>query len=137
MWILKMTLSLLSIYIMAFAITHVLGGTWDPRGPEIVGESGGDGLRGPVSSNSDGTIVAIGAPSGSELKGSVDVWEYNGSDDIWEQRGDDIVGEVSEDIAGFSIALSKNGDVVDIVEPGHDTIVDFDCEGELADLNME
>eukprot|EP01084_Bolivina_argentea_P256856 432617_1 len=137
MWILKMTLSPLSIYIMAFAITHVLGGTWDPRGPEIVGESGGDGLGGPVSSNSDGTIVAIGAPSGSELKGSVGVWEYNGSDDIWEQRGDDIVGEVSEDLAGFSIALSKNGDVVAIGAPDHDTIDDCDCEGELAEVTLE
>eukprot|EP01083_Nonionella_stella_P303214 1048701_1 len=144
MWILKMTLSPLSIFIMAFAITHVLGihiqsigGTWDPRGPEIVGESGGDGLGGPVSSNSDGTIVAIGAPSGSELKGSVGVWEYNGSDDIWEQRGDDIVGEVSEDLAGFSIALSKNGDVVAIGAPDHDTIDDCDCEGELAEVTLE
>eukprot|EP01083_Nonionella_stella_P128336 388871_1 len=129
MWILKMTLSPLSIYIMAFAITHVLGGTWDPIGLEIVDELGGDGLGGPVSLNSDGTIVAIVAPTGSDLKGNVGVWEYDGSDDIWEQRGDDIVGEVSEDLTGFSIALSKDGDVVAIGAPGHDTIGDCDCEG--------
>eukprot|EP01083_Nonionella_stella_P218581 783725_1 len=141
MWILKMVLSPLSLYIIAFTATRVLGiietqstgVAWHQRGSDF----GGDGLGGHVSSNSDGTVVAIGAPMGSDLKGNVGVWEYDGSDNIWGQRGDDIVGEVSADFAGLGIALSKDGDVVAIGAPGHDAVGDCDCEGKVIELTMQ
>eukprot|EP01084_Bolivina_argentea_P256860 432622_1 len=141
MWILKMVLSPLSLYIIAFTATRVLGiietqstgVAWHQRGSDF----GGDGLGGHVSSNSDGTVVAIGAPMGSDLKGNVGVWEYDGSDNIWGQRGDAIVGEVSADFAGLGIALSKDGDVVAIGAPGHDAVGDCDCEGKVIELTMQ
>eukprot|EP01083_Nonionella_stella_P218582 783730_1 len=140
MWILKMVLSPLSLYIIAFTATRVLGiietqstgVAWHQRGSDF----GGDGLGGHVSSNSDGTVVAIGAPMGSDLKGNVGVWEYDGSDNIWGQRGDDIVGEVSADFAGLGIALSKDGDVVAIGIPGHSATGDCDCQVKVTELTM-
>ena len=60
--------------------------------------------------NSDGTIVAIGAPENDGNKdraGHVRVYQY--SNDVWVQLGADIDGEANEDHSGSAISLSSNG----------------------------
>ena len=77
-------------------------------GSPINGEIASDSLGWAISSNEDGTIVAIGsyhhAPGGV-----VRVYEWNGS--IWNQMGIDIDAESSGDLFGMSVSLSANGKI--------------------------
>jgi hypothetical protein len=67
-----------------------------------------------VSISSDGTIVAVGAPTNDGVNGVdsglVRVYEWTGSD--WSQRGQDLGGEAAEDRSGRSIYLSTDGSIV-------------------------
>ena len=74
----------------------------------INGELAGDNIGWSISSNEDGTIVAIGAYNHAP-GGVVRVYEWNGS--IWEKMGSDIEAETSGDLFGMSVALSANGKI--------------------------
>ena len=68
-----------------------------------------------VSISSDGSVVAIGAPSndgnGTE-SGQVRV--YRNISGVWTQIGSDIDGEASGDLSGQSVSLSSDGSIVAI-----------------------
>jgi Flp pilus assembly pilin Flp len=81
----------------------------------IDGEAAGDESGWSVSLSSDGTIVAIGAPSndgnGSNA-GHVRV--YQNLSGTWTQVGADIDGEAGGDLSGISVSLSDDGSILAI-----------------------
>jgi uncharacterized protein (DUF736 family) len=94
---------------------------WTQIGQDIDGETAGDQSGTAVSLNSDGTIVAIGAPSNSEnnaFSGNVRVYQYNGA--AWIQIGQDIDGEAAEDYSGRAVSLSSDGSIVAIGADAND-----------------
>lgn len=94
---------------------------WDKLGGDIDGEEQGDKSGLSVSVSSDGSRVAIGAPSndgaggsGSEA-GHVRVYSWDGS--AWTQLGSDIDGEEIDSESGFAVSLSADGSRVAIGAP--------------------
>ena len=88
---------------------------WNQLGNDIDAEVTGDQSGYSVSLSSDGQIVAIGAiyndDNGSGA-GHVRVYEYASTG--WTQLGDDIDGEAANDVSGWSVSLSSDGDIVAI-----------------------
>ena len=94
------------------------GSTWEKMGDDIDGESTYDLSGYSVSLNSDGTIVAIGAPGHDSHSGHARVYEWTGT--TWEQMGDDIDGDSSmfgSDQMGVSVSLNSDGTIVAIGGP--------------------
>jgi hypothetical protein len=94
------------------------GSSWQKLGDDIPGEAAGDFSGKSVSMNDDGTIVAIGAyanAGGGIYSGHVSVYGYNGT--TWEQLGQDIDGEAAGDVAGWSVSISNDGNIVAIGSP--------------------
>ena len=90
-------------------------------GADIDGEATFDKSGNSVSFSSDGTIVAIGAPSNDgngSNSGHVRVYEY--SSGSWSQVGSDINGEAASDESGHSVSLSSDGTIVAIGAWGND-----------------
>ncbi len=86
------------------------GGDRDMIGTNVSAQAGWD-----VALSSDGTIVAMGAPYGFDLKGGVQVYKLiNGS---WYPVGPAILGENNDDLAGLSVALDTLGTTVAMGEP--------------------
>lgn len=103
-------------------IYYYSGGVWTQMGGDIYGVSQNDFFGFSLSLNSDGTIVAIGAPKNdgnssniNDNRGHVRVYKYNGAD--WVQIGDDINGEGLLDESGASVALNADGDIIAIGAP--------------------
>jgi hypothetical protein len=104
-------------------------------GLDIDGEAAGDQSGYSVALSSDGSRVAIGAPSNDgngDNSGHVRIYDYDGSS--WTQVGD-IDGEAAGDQSGYSVALSSDGSRVAIGAPenngnggnsGHVRIYDYD-----------
>jgi hypothetical protein len=100
------------------------GSAWEQKGTDIDGEAAWDYSGTSVSLSSNGSTVAIGAPSNdgddSEDVGHVRVYSWNGS--AWAQKGIDIDGEmggVPGDNSGTSVSLSSDGNTVAIGAPGN------------------
>ena len=96
------------------------GTTWTKLGQDIDGEAADD-FSGPVSMNSVGDRVAIGATqndgNGSNA-GSVRVYSWDGTN--WTKLGNDIDGEASFDNSGHSVSMNSVGDRVAIGAYGND-----------------
>lgn len=87
---------------------------WGQLGSDINGVAQEDHLGNSVSMNSDGSVIAIGAPDNDgngSTSGSVDIFKFNGTD--WQQLGNTIYGD-SGDQSGFSISLNDDGTIVAI-----------------------
>ena len=102
-------------------VYEYVNGSWTQLGADIDGEAIWNNSGYSVSLSSDGTTLAIGAPSndgnGSNA-GHVRIYEYvNGS---WTQLGADIDGEAAGDGSGTSVSLSSDGTTVAIGAPGND-----------------
>lgn len=91
------------------------GGNWIQLGSDIDGEETNDIFGWSVSLNSDGKIVAVGAPgndgNGADA-GHARVFEYSGGN--WIQLGSDIESEATGDFLGRSISLNSDGTIVAI-----------------------
>ena len=91
-------------------------GVWSQIGNDIDGESSGDQSGYAVSLNSNGSIVAIGAPfndgDGGFDNGHVRV--YQNLAGVWTQIGDDIDGENGLDQFGNAVSISADGSIVAI-----------------------
>jgi len=97
------------------------GAAWTQRGLDIDGESAYDFSGSSVSLSSDGSVLAIGAPSNDgngDGSGHVRVYEWDGA--AWSQRGVDIDGESAGDQSGYSVSLSSDGNVLAIGAPYND-----------------
>lgn len=116
------------IVILFVCYTTFCFAQWIQIGSDINGVTGDlSGIS--VSLNSDGTIVAIGAPGGSgndtvlSRRGEVKVYENIGGN--WLQLGNTIIGDAPYDFFGWSVSLNDNGNVIAIGAPendGNDTI---------------
>jgi len=92
---------------------------WVQKGIDIDGEGGSDLSGLSVDINSNGSIVAIGAPyndGGGQNSGHVRIYEWKKKK--WVQRGNDIDGEKSKDYAGWSTSISADGTVLAIGDEG-------------------
>ena len=95
-------------------------------GQDIDGEAAGDRSGSSVALSTDGTVVAIGAPSNADngsFSGHVRVF-YKNNNNNWEQTGADIDGEnlsgfIQINEAGTSVALSSDGTVLAIGAQGN------------------
>ena len=68
-----------------------------------------------ISTNTDGTIIAIGAPYNDTSytnSGAVRIYEWSGSD--WTLKGSQINGLASTEYAGFSVSMNNDGTIVAI-----------------------
>jgi hypothetical protein len=94
------------------------GTSWIQRGLDIDGEGSNNRAGASLSMNSDGTIIAIGAPDNAgngQYRGHVRVYKWTGS--IWQQQGQDLDGELDWDQSsgvdldyGPSLGVSLNSD---------------------------
>jgi hypothetical protein len=88
---------------------------------DIDGEAAGDYSGWYVSTNSDGTIVAIGAiynDGTASNAGHTRVYQYSGG--AWNQLGADIDGEATNDLSGYSVSINGDGTIVAIGSVLHD-----------------
>jgi hypothetical protein len=93
-------------------IYKFINSAWSKIGQDLDGAAAGDNAGNQVSLNSDGTIVAVGAPgndTNGSNSGSVTVYKFNATTTLWEIFGQVVYGEVSGDAFGFSVSLSKDG----------------------------
>lgn len=92
-----------------------IAGIWTQIGTDIDGEAAGDYSGASVSLNSDGSIVAIGAPlNGGNGSFSGHVRIYKNESGIWTQIETDIDGIGQSDRFGTAVDLSSDGSVVGI-----------------------
>ena len=99
------------------------GNIWEQVGLNINGENVNDESGFSVSLNSNGTIVAIGAPFNDDNEndsGHTRIYQYNGSQ--WEKIGQDIDGEAANDRFGTSVSLDSSGTMVAIGATGTSSI---------------
>ncbi len=90
-----------------------ISGTWTQIGNDINGEASGDRFGYAVALNSDGTIVAIGAPcNGDNGYYSGHVRIFKNISETWSQVGNDINGENSGDEFGWSVDINSDGSTV-------------------------
>ena len=97
--------------------THSAG-VLTQRGTSLSGEAAGDYFGSAVAINSDGTVIAVGAPSnaaGGVNRGHVRVFAWSGS--AWVQRGSDLDGVDNFEQFGSSVDLSADGTRVVIGGP--------------------
>lgn len=95
-------------------------GAWQQRGSDIDGgpnEHSGSS----ISINSDGTIVAIGAPWSNNLAGCARVYQWNCTSASWQQVDSDI-GGAAGDRAGQSVSISSDGTLVAVSSPWNDDV---------------
>jgi len=87
--------------------------TWTKLGTEIIGDEELNYFGSSVSLNTDGSVIAIGAPYNSKNgtnAGQVKIFQYNS--DIWEQIGDDIYGEYTGDEFGRVVSINSDGSII-------------------------
>ena len=87
-------------------IYHWSGLAWQQQGSALMGFSSNDVFGESVSLSGDGSIVAVGAVSGSYVV----VFRNDGTD--WVQIGQTIRGEVVGDFFGISVTLSFDGKTI-------------------------
>lgn len=98
--------------------------TWTQIGSDIYGEAAFDTSGVSISLSSDGTIIAIGAPSNTGINGAVSghVRVFKNISGVWTQIGEDIDGEAFGDNFGDSVSLNSNGTIVGIGAPNNDAV---------------
>ena len=94
-----------------------IDGVWSQIGQDIDGEAEGDYFGSSVCLNSEGSIIAIGAPRYKHYTtytydGQVRIYQY--IEGIWTQIGNDIYGEAAHDCFGNSVSLNSDGSIISI-----------------------
>ena len=91
---------------------------WIQRGADIDGKRSHEYSGYSVSLNSNGDVLAIGAPGYEDDAGLARVYYWNGT--AWIQRGTDINGEGAYDRSGCSVSLNSDGNTVAVGAQGND-----------------
>ncbi|SRX73414.1 T9SS type A sorting domain-containing protein [Aequorivita antarctica] len=95
---------------------------WNQIGQDINGESADNWSGFRVSLDATGNTVAVGAPINDgingENSGQVRVFSKNGNS--WIQKGTDIDGEASQDVSGWAVSISADGNIVSIGATNND-----------------
>ncbi len=99
-------------------------GKWAEFGQTLEGENIGDMFGASVHLNTDGNVIAIGAPAndeGGRESGKVTAFAYSTSLRDWIKVGSDISGFNALDYAGSNVSINGNGTRVIVGAPGGDT----------------
>jgi len=99
------------VYVISF-LSLSLSAQITQKGPDIDGEAAGDQSGNSVSMSSNGSTVAIGAPSNNSATGHVRVYVWNGA--AWQQKGTDIEGEDTRDKSCLCLRKRADGNSVEI-----------------------
>ncbi|MDX9931245.1 MAG: hypothetical protein RB294_01570 [Bacteroidales bacterium] len=86
------------------------GASWQKHGQDILGSVSSDNVGWAVSTNANGTIIAVGivgSDANGTNSGKVNVYEYNSGS--WVQKGNSIVGDSPGDLCGNAISMSADG----------------------------
>lgn len=86
------------------------GASWQKHGQDILGSVSSDNLGWAVSTNANGSIIAVGivgSDANGTNSGKVNVYEYNSGS--WVQKGNSIVGDSPGDLCGNAISMSADG----------------------------
>jgi hypothetical protein len=91
-------------------------------GGDIDGEAAGDLSGISISISADGSIVAIGSADNDGVNGTTSghVRVYQNTGGTWTQIGSDIDGEAQDDISGYYVSLSADGNILAIGAPWND-----------------
>jgi len=94
---------------------------WTMLGQALDGEVPGDRYGYSVALSGNGETIVIGAPNNNDLSGRVTIYQRDLSSSLgWVQVGNDVDGEDVGDQFGYSVALSRNGEVLAIGAPWND-----------------
>jgi len=118
---LRNTLLLLTFIIIS--IVPLFSQSWQKIGNSLLGIETQEQFGFSVSVNSNGTIVAIGAPFSEGFgtdAGQVRIFKLDSLSLTWMQLGNSIKGQASDDNCGFSVSINAQGDIVAIGEPFND-----------------
>lgn len=87
-------------------------GFWEPMGSEIDGEFIEDSCGYDVALSASGETVVVGCPGfgAGWYRGATRVYDWVGT--AWVKRGADIEGQWTDDMDGFSVAVSADGNTV-------------------------
>lgn len=99
-----------------------IGGTWNQVGADIDGEGFLDNSGWSISLSNDGTVLAIGAISADgsgRYAGQVKV--FKNVSNAWIQFGNSLNGKTDFEYRGWSVSLSKDGNVLAIGSPKNDS----------------
>jgi FG-GAP-like repeat/FG-GAP repeat len=105
----------------AVTVYRQVAGSWVVVGTPIPGEVAGDTAGNAVALSANGNVVAIGSSAndgGGNDAGSVRV--YQNIAGTWVKIGGDIDGVAPGDLAGWSVALSVDGNTVAVGARGSD-----------------
>ncbi|MFA6403586.1 MAG: hypothetical protein WCX31_18475 [Salinivirgaceae bacterium] len=97
------------------------GNIWSQKGTTLIGEADFDYFGSSLSLNTNGNVIAIGAPNNdgtSDNSGSVRIYNWNGSD--WNKVGEDMDGEAQDDRFGTSVSVSSDGSSLAVGAPLND-----------------
>jgi hypothetical protein len=90
-------------------VFQLVSGSWAQLGANIDGATG-DAFGYSIAMSANGTTLAIGAIGVNAYAGQVQVFEL--VDSLWTQVGTDLTGTAAIDYAGWSVALSADGETV-------------------------
>ncbi len=104
-------------------VYKLVGNSWQQIGSEINGWFY-DAFGRSVSISADGNVVAVGSPYNSLNGGySGRVRIYRNIGGVWTQEGTDIRGNNANEISGYSVSLSSDGNTVAVGAIGNGTTV--------------
>lgn len=100
------------------------GTAWVQKGSTLYAEQNGDNFGAAVSLNANGTVLAIGARTYSDIalygefsnSGRTYVYTWNGTD--WVLRGSALIAGAAEENFGHDVSLSQDGNVLAVGAPG-------------------
>ena len=83
----------------------------------IYGQSSGDEFGNAVALSHDGNRIVIGSRSEADLAGAIRVYQRSTATTSWEQLGEVTRGQNPMDRAGWSVAISGDGNIVAMGSP--------------------
>jgi hypothetical protein len=100
--------------------------SWQQLGADLDGENAGDLFGSSVSINSDGSIIAVGAPNHDGAGGnSGRVKVYQWQNNSWQQVGADLDGQTAGELFGSNIGLSDDGTRLVVAAALHGHVTGF------------
>jgi len=96
--------------------------SWNQVGSNIYGLNDSDETGWSVAlSGSSANVLIIGEPNFDNAAGQVRVFEYIDASGDWYQKGNDISGEQPDFKAGYSVAISDDGETISVGSIGYET----------------
>ena len=106
-------------------------GLWIPKGDTITSLSSGNNFGNSLSLNGLGNILVIGASydnGNGNNSGCVKIYNWSESINNWTKMSSNIVGESSDEMAGTSVSVNNEGNILAVGSP-HYSILDNDVRG--------